>query len=142
MSHLAATAIDRRAQPVEVRQWAGGSYVDGIFHQGSPDHIEIRAFITAASANDIQHAQRVMPEGDFSTAEWVIWTRFALNIADDGLNPRSAAEVFWRDEWHRVQYVWPRPEGGFTKAILRAIRDRGRTVQPSAHVADQSYGPP
>lgn len=140
MTLLAVTAIDRRARPTPIRTVRAGAYVDGIWTPAEPVQGEIRAFIAAASANDLQHVLRVAPEGDWSQAEWCIWTRHPLRLADDGCEQTASDEIFWAGEWHRVHYAWPRIEGGFTKGIMRAVRDRGRTVSAPADVADPGDG--
>lgn len=83
-----------------------------------PEETTIQAFIAAPSPHDIQN----LPEGIRTEARWTIWTRADLKATDEtqGL---MGDEILWADAWWSVVHIWPRREGGFTKAVLGLIAE-------------------
>lgn len=101
-----ALAIDGEAINVTRTTKAAGTYsVDGDFTDGTATSATIKAAIFPASGNKLMD----VPEGIRTEAGWLCWTRSALAV-DDLIVSSSIT--------YRVLFVWPRPEGGFTRAAL------------------------
>lgn len=129
----AALAIDFYAVPVPMRRY-GDTYTAGLYDETgnwnenvpwNPEPVEttIQAFATSPRPRDIQN----LPEGVQELVTWTVWTRTDLQADDDTIGARGD-ELKIRGEWCRVVWLWPRREGGYSKALLGVIRDRGRTV--------------
>lgn len=56
---------------------------------------------------------RDLSEGERKEARYALWTREALVLDDI---------VIYGSERLRIMFVWSRPEGGFTKAVLGLLR--------------------
>jgi hypothetical protein len=130
----AADAIDAFAIPVTRRRYEAmgrdglydrdtGKWIDNVPWNPGPAETTIQAAVLAMKPSTL----RDLPEGVRADAVATIWSRSNLRAADDSTGT-VGDEILWRGEWYRVTFLWPRPEGGFTKAALGAIRDRGRTV--------------
>lgn len=133
-----AAAIDTLAGTVKVRRYPD-TYTAGMYDPDTGRWEPNRPWNADATETSIQavvlskggpfrgtmHINDV-PEGVYADAEWQIWTRYSLRLDDDS-NGTKGDEILWNGEWHRLLWLWPRREGGFTKALMGAIRDRGRT---------------
>ena len=104
-----AIAIDGEARDVSLIIRAAGAYdEDGNFDQGSATTTTIRAAIFPASGNQL----RDMPEGIRTEAGWVAWSRTSMAVENRIVDGSIT---------YRVLFVWPRPEGGFTRAALGRV---------------------
>lgn len=104
-----AIAIDGEARNVSLITRAAGDYdADGNFDKGLATTTTIRAAIFPASGNQL----RDMPEGIRTEAGWVAWSRSSIAVDDQIVNGSIT---------YRVLFVWPRPEGGFTRAALGRV---------------------
>lgn len=112
----AAFAIDAYAIPVVRIRRAPGSYVDGIWVNGSEATSEIMAAIFAMSP----HTLRDLPEGIREDAEWTAWSRSSLLPVDE-TTAREPDRLSWQGGVWRVIHSWPRVEGGFYKAALGRV---------------------
>jgi hypothetical protein len=130
---VSAVAIDPFAVSVMRRRFyptgeAGLYDESGRWNEISPENIParetaIKAFIVAINPHEVQN----LPEGIRAAARWVMWTRAEIQAPDDtqGL---LGDEILWADEWQGVLATQPRREGGFTRAVLGPVRERGRSV--------------
>lgn len=98
----------------------GGDWEDDL---PEPSSISFNAAAFAMNPN----AVRDLPEGLQSQALFTIWSRSDI-LAEDNATGRMPDEVLIDGVWFRVLFVWPRREGGYTKAALGAVDERGRTV--------------
>lgn len=104
-----AIAIDGEARDVTLTTRAAGVYdADGNFDVGTATAATIRAAIFPASGNKLMD----LPEGIRTEAGWLCWSRSAMAV-DDQITDGSIV--------YRVLFVWPRPEGGFTRAALGRV---------------------
>ena len=119
----AAMAIDMIARPVTLSRPAVGSYVDGRWIESASVTSTIMAAVLAISPRQL----RDLPEGQQTTASKLIWTRTTLYAADEG-SGRRADEIVDGSRRYRVLALHDRGEGGYHKAVLEEVVDRGRTV--------------
>lgn len=101
----------------------GGQFVDGIW-QEYPGSVPIKAVIQSASQKDlIQYA-----DGDRRDGYVTIWTETELHTVDED-NALNAQKVITPEgDTYRIVKAGRRNEAGFTRAIGRLDRDRGRSV--------------
>lgn len=120
---LASLAVGMLAQPATLIRKAPGSYVDG-FWQDSSTETSIRAVVQAVSERDM----RLLPEGERTEAYVTIWSTTELRVADE--DNETTADVIRTEtgDEYRVIRLANRIEGGFWRAIGRAVHDRGRSV--------------
>lgn len=119
----AAIAIDMMAKPVTRHFMGSGSYDGTNWDAGTPAIEQIQAVVHAPTQQDI----RDLPEGIVADVRWTMWTRAQLNISNDDLG-LPTDEIEWQGQRYRIPFIWPRREGGYTKAALGIIRDRGRSL--------------
>lgn len=101
-----ATAIDAEAANVlRTRRTAGSYNDDGEFVEGASATITIRAAIQPASGRQLMD----LPEGIRTEARWLLWSRTDLTL-DDHITSQGLT--------YRIMFVWPRLDGGFTRAAL------------------------
>jgi len=104
--NIAGLAIDRRAIPVQITRRAAGAYnADGEFIEGASSTDTIRAAIQPASGRQLMD----LPEGIRTEARWLLWSRSDLSL-DDRITAQGLT--------YRIMFVWPRLDGGFTRAAL------------------------
>lgn len=122
---LASIAIDMMAEPVTRHFMGAGSYSGphDEWVDGAQSSDVIRAAVHAPTQQDI----RDLPEGIVVDVRWTMWTRAALRVSDDDTGVPTD-EFEWQGERYHILHIWPRREGGYTKAALGVIRDRNRTV--------------
>lgn len=105
---------------------AAGQYVDGIW-QDNPASLPIKAVIQAATQKDlIQYA-----EGDRLDGYVRVWTSAELRTVDEDLGADAQHIITPEGETYRIVKAGRRNEAGFTRAIGRLCRDRGRSVSGS-----------
>ena len=104
--NTAGLAIDRRAIPVQITRRAAGAYnADGEFIEGATATDTTRAVIQPASGRQLID----LPEGIRTEARWLLWSRSGLSL-DDRITSQGLT--------YRIMFVWPRLDGGFTRAAL------------------------
>jgi len=125
----AAMAIDMIARPVTLSRPAVGSYVDGRWVEAASGTSTIMAAILAISPRDMANLRNLMdlPEGQSTRATRSIWSRTPLFNADEA-SGRRPDEIVDGGVRYRVVAVFDRIEGGYYKAALERVVDRGRTV--------------
>lgn len=102
----AVSAIDRRARPVTLTR-PGEGYYDSVgdYEAGVATVSTIRAVVQPAGGRELMD----LPEGVREEAQYLIWSRTDLTKDDI---------ITYRAEDFRVVHVWPRHEGGFTRAAM------------------------
>jgi len=101
-----ADAIEAEAVPIQILRKSGGSYDSkGLWvgEQRTPENAT--AVVQPATGSKLLD----LPEGERFEAQFFLWTRSALTLDD---------VVIHDGKEHRILFVWPRPEGGFTRAVL------------------------
>lgn len=121
---FAALAIDRRAKPATLKRSAPGAYVAGIWQGGATTATTIQAVIQPPGVRDLQ----MMPEGEWTEGDVVVWTRTALRTADEDQKTTADEITTALGDTYKVIKVATRTEAGFTRAVARLTNDRGRTV--------------
>lgn len=102
--------IDAEAVPVQFSRKSGGSYNgDGEWTGEAVTTTPGLATVQPAMGRKLLD----LPEGERNEARYFLWTREALSLDD--------IVVYGADQL-RVIFVWPRPEGGFTRAALGRLR--------------------
>jgi hypothetical protein len=102
----------------------GGTYVEGIWTPAPPNDIPIQAVIQAASQKDlIQYADHEQRDGYVT-----IWTRAELDTVDADAGENAQIVTTPEGDTYRIVKAGRRNEAGFTRAIGRLSRDRGRSV--------------
>ena len=121
-----ATAIDRFSTPFTLRRAPIGDYVDGRWVEAlAPTETVIRGSLQAQTGDRLAD----LPEGMSVSEVRIFFTRVSLFAADETTKRRpdeieDAAGAVWR-----VITVHDRKvEGGFTRAVVGMIRERGRTL--------------
>lgn len=103
-----AEAIDVLGRALTRTTTAAGAYgTDGKFTPGAQTVTAIRGVIQPIKGREL----RDLPEGIRDEADFVVWTRAEL-ATDDTLTFSAGG--------YRVLKVWPRPDGGFTRAAVAA----------------------
>lgn len=110
---LGDLVIDPEAQQVIWRTKSGaGAYDDGGNWQDAPfapDQL-INAVVQPAAGT----ALRDLPEGERKEAQYFLWTQSAVALDDI---------VIYGGNEYRIVFIWPRPEGGYTRAAMGRKRD-------------------
>lgn len=98
--------VDAEAVPVILTAHVGGAYdADGKWIAASASPVTIMATVQPTSGRIL----RDLPEGVRDEARFTLWSRHTV-VLDDVVSYDGRA--------FRVTYVWPRYEGGFTRAVL------------------------
>ncbi|QIG73252.1 hypothetical protein EVC02_031 [Rhizobium phage RHph_N17] len=105
MANILDETIEAEAVPVDVLRQSAGAYVHGEWVPGVETPETITATVQPVTGKEL----RDMEEGVRNEARFSLWTRSA--IATDEF-------VIYGGSKYRVMTSIPRPEGGFTKAIL------------------------
>lgn len=102
--------IEPEAVTVQIERKTGGGYNDDGEWTGEViTPTDIQAVVqpaTGAKLNDL-------PEGERASAEYFLWSNEAL-VLDD--------VIIYGGSRYRITSVWPRPEGGFYRAVLGKMR--------------------
>lgn len=128
LSHV-SRAIDILAKPIKIRRYSEtydvGLYDDnGRWNDPNPATEDtIRGAIFTTTPNEV----RDLSEGVRTEARWTLWTRSEIFSANDAIG-KPSDEIEWGGSWFKILLIQPRREGGFTKAFLGVMDDRGRTV--------------
>lgn len=112
MIDLGEYAVDPEAVSVMFRRKSGGAYNDDGDWVGEvlTDTVGL-ATVQPAMGRKLED----LPEGERNEAKYFLWTREALALDD---------VVIYGGEQLRVIFVWPRPDGGFTRAALGRLRQQ------------------
>lgn len=106
MIDLGLLAVEEESVPVTVFAKVAGSYdADGDYVPASPTEVIINAAIQPTSGRQLLD----LPEGIRAEARYMLWSRSALALDD---------VVLYGGSRYRVIFLWPRPDGGYTKAAL------------------------
>ena len=101
-----AEAIDGEAGPVQILRKSGGTYSGKgkwVGEVATPE--PAMAVVQPATGAKLLD----LPEGERSEAQFFIWSRSDLTLDD---------VVVYGGKNYRILFAWPRPEGGFTRAVL------------------------
>lgn len=101
----AALAIDYLSVPVVHTAKAGGSYVHGKWVGETLTPKDIQAVVQPATGRRLLD----LPEGERVEAKYFIWTREPIALDD---------EITYSGDDYRVSFLWPRPDGGFSRGSL------------------------
>ena len=100
-----------------------GAFVEGIW-TAAPDTVPILAVIQATSQKDlVQYA-----DGDRLDGYVRIWTADELRTVDEDRGDDAQVVTTPEADTYRIVKAGRRNEAGFTRAIGRLTRDRGRSV--------------
>lgn len=107
----AAIAIDAEAIPLEhgVKSGAWSEPFGGKWIPGELAWSNIRGVLQPARGTQL----RDLPEGLRDEALWILWTRAAV-LLDDLIKDGAIS--------CRVMFLWPRREGGFTRAAIGLLK--------------------
>lgn len=119
----AALAIDILAQPMTLRRYNAGQFVNGVWQQADFTESTIAACAYSVSPDDYAN----LPEGIRDRATLTVWTRSELKAEDEAAQT-SADLLYWRGKAYRVLMIWPRVEGGHYKAALEAVANEARAI--------------
>jgi hypothetical protein len=98
--------VEALAGPIQILRKSGGSYnAQGkwVGEQRAPE--DATAVVQPATGSKLLD----LPEGERFEAQFFMWTRSALTLDDMVVHDGSK---------YRILHAWPRPEGGFTRAVL------------------------
>lgn len=103
--------IDAEANAdLTLRRKSGGSYNDaGRWVNEILTDVPARAVVQPATGQKLMD----LPEGDRNEARFFLWMREALALDDI---------VVYAGQSYRTVFVWPRPEGGYTRAAIGLMR--------------------
>lgn len=105
---LSALALDSFAGAMTLTRRAPGSFVNGLWVEGSASTIAIQGVALAITPRELMD----LPEGIREDAAAVLYSRTEIRTED---------ETTWRGVSYRVTHVWDRVEGGFFKATLAKV---------------------
>ena len=106
-----AIAIDECSVPVTHKIRSQGAYdINGNLVPGTQTSKTIHAAMQPAKGRHLED----MPEGIRAEAKWLIWSRVGLALDE---------EIESQGKTYRIVYVWPRVEGGFTRAAMGLKND-------------------
>lgn len=106
MMDLSFVIAFQKQQNVTLLSKSGGRYnQDGEWVDEATTETAITAAIQPATGNKLLD----LPEGERSEAEFFLWTKTPL-VVDD--------LIVYNGDRHRIIFVWVRPDGGFTRAVV------------------------
>lgn len=110
-----ARAIDRLAVPLTLYRTQPATYVDHKAVLPPPVEQAIRGAIQPGQAIGAAKGNQLLdlPEGVRVEATWLLWTRAA--IAENDVVKTADGRRY------RVIWLWPREEGGFTRATIALL---------------------
>lgn len=106
-----AIAIDAESVPLQ-RGVKSGTWSEphgGKWVPNEPAFTNIRGAIQPAKGTQLMD----LPEGLRAEARWLMWTRAEV-LLDDVIKDGAIS--------YRVMFIWPRREGGFTRAAIGLLK--------------------
>jgi hypothetical protein len=104
-----AFVIEEEGIQIPLHRKIGGQYnADGLWVNETTQDTTIVAVVQPAKGAQLLD----LPEGERADARYFLWTPATLAL-DDVVN--------YGDANYRVSFVWPRPDGGFTRAAVGLI---------------------
>ena len=98
--------IEALAGPIQILRKSGGSYDSQGKWVGELSTPEAAtAVVQPATGSKLLD----LPEGERFEAQFFLWTRSPVTLDD---------MVVYDGKKHRILFVWPRPDGGFSRAVL------------------------
>lgn len=106
-----AIAIDGESYPLKLGKKTGAwsEPFGGVWVPGEPVWSDIRGAIQPAKGVQMQD----LPEGLRAEARWLLWSRAEI-LLDDLIKDGAIS--------YRVMFIWPRREGGFTRAAVGLLK--------------------
>jgi len=99
-------------QPITLRRYSAGSYVDGVWVDGLATDTTVQASVQPLSTSDF----RLLPEGDRGKKSWKIFSNFELSMGnDDGI---KADEIIVNNILYRISSPDDYHFFGHTEAIF------------------------
>lgn len=91
---------------------SNGSFIKGVWTEGTPEKIEMVGVVVVMSSRDI----RQLPEGDRVTGAMTFYTQRALYVTHTGQYQGISDKIYWRNNYYKLFSVSPWVDYGFYSA--------------------------
>lgn len=117
MKNDVSRALKRWLEPVDIKRFGAGSYVEGEWVNGSQTTIPIKAVVQNAQADDLI----LLPEGTRSTEAIKIHTTTKVNTVSE-VGETNADTFFYDGDTYKIYDVFNRKIGNYFKAVAIRIK--------------------
>jgi hypothetical protein len=98
---------------------SNGSFVDGVWTEGTPTQIKMTGVVTVMRAREIDQ----LPEGDRVSGGMNFHTTAILYVSREGTYEGISDKIYWRGNYYKLVSVLPYADYGYYKAS--GVRTKG-----------------